>query len=55
MVTSELSEADQGTIREITTKLQMDWVKSTGGRTVQAWEIIKPFLREDERLRPLLK
>jgi TRAP-type C4-dicarboxylate transport system substrate-binding protein len=55
MVTSELNEADKGMIREVTLKLQMDWVKSTGGRTAEAWEIIKPFLREDERLRPFLK
>ena len=44
MTWNALPEEDLVKIRELAMKVQVDWVKKTGGRTAEAWEIIKPFV-----------
>jgi TRAP-type C4-dicarboxylate transport system substrate-binding protein len=44
MVYNKMSEEELIKFRENAMKILLDWVKKTGGRTIEAWELIKPII-----------
>jgi hypothetical protein len=44
--TNELSDKDKDFIRQTALRLHEEWVKAQGGRTVDAWNIVKGIVKE---------
>jgi len=46
IVCTELSPADKDKLRELSLKIQIEWIESQGGRVTEAWDIVRPIVMQ---------